>query len=282
MPAKKEQEPIYGTHYLPRKFKIVIAVPPSNDVDIFAHDLGYIAIVEKGKVVGYNVTVGGGMGMTHGETDTFPRTADLLGFCTPEQAVDVAEKIVTVQRDWGNRESRKRARLKYTIEDRGLDNFRAEVERRLGSQARQAASLQVRRPPATRSAGQQGPDKKWHLTLFIENGRIKDTPGHALRTALREIAEFHTGAFVLTGNQNVIIANVSAKAKPKIETVLKQHGVTPYASSALRRNSMACVALPTCGLALAESERYLPDLAHRTRGPDSRRRGSRTTTSSSA
>ncbi len=257
--AKKEQEPIYGTHYLPRKFKIVIAVPPSNDVDIFAHDLGYIAIIEKGKVVGYNVTVGGGMGMTHGETDTFPRTADLLGFCTPEQAVDVAEKIVTVQRDWGNRENRKRARLKYTIEDRGLDNFRAEVERRLGYK------LGKPRPFKFDSTGdkigwEQGPDKKWHLTLFIENGRIKDTPGHALRTALREIAEFHTGAFVLTGNQNLIIANVTAKAKPKVEAVLKQHGVTPFASSALRRNSMACVALPTCGLALAESERFLPDL----------------------
>jgi sulfite reductase (NADPH) hemoprotein beta-component len=257
--AKKEQEPIYGTHYLPRKFKIVIAVPPSNDVDIFAHDLGYIAIVEKGKVVGYNVTVGGGMGMTHGETDTFPRTADLLGFCTPEEAVDVAEKVVTVQRDWGNRESRKRARLKYTIEDRGLDNFRAEVERRLG---RKFGKL---RPFKFESTGdkigwEQGADKKWHLTMFIENGRIKDTPGHALRTALREIAEFHTGTFVLTGNQNLIIANVTAKAKPKIESALKQHGITPYASSALRRNSMACVALPTCGLALAESERSLPDL----------------------
>jgi sulfite reductase (NADPH) hemoprotein beta-component len=257
--AKKEQEPIYGTRYLPRKFKIAIAVPPSNDVDIFAHDLGYIAIVEKGKVVGYNVTVGGGMGMTHGETDTFPRTADLLGYCTPEEAVDVAEKIVTVQRDWGNRESRKRARLKYTIEDRGLDAFRAEVERRLGRK------LVKPRPFKFESTGdkigwEQGADKKWHLTMFIENGRIKDTSGHALRTALREIAEFHTGAFVLTGNQNLIIANVAGKAKPKIESVLKQHGITPYASSALRRNSMACVALPTCGLALAESERFLPDL----------------------
>jgi sulfite reductase (NADPH) hemoprotein beta-component len=260
--AKEEKEPIYGSHYLPRKFKIVIAVPPSNDVDIFAHDLGYIAILEKGKVAGYNVTVGGGMGMTHGEPDTFPRTADLFGFCTPEQAVDVAEKVVTVQRDWGNRENRKRARLKYTIEDRGLDAFRAEVERRLGY------ALEEPRPYHFESTGdtvgwQQGADKKWHLTLFIENGRVKDKPGHNLRTALREIAEFHTGAFVLTGNQNLVIANVTAKAKPKIEAVLKEHGITPFASSGLRRNSMACVALPTCGLALAESERYLPELLTR-------------------
>jgi len=257
--AKEEKEPIYGPHYLPRKFKTVIAVPPSNDVDIFAHDLGYIAIVEKGKVVGYNVTVGGGMGMTHGEPDTFPRTADMLGFCTPEQAVDVAEKVLTVQRDWGNRENRKRARLKYTIEDRGLDAFRAEVERRLGFK------LGKPRPYRFEQTGdpigwQQGADKKWHLTLFIENGRVKDVPGHTLRAALREIAEFHTGAFVLTGNQNLIIANVSAKAKSKIDAVLKEHGITPYASSGMRRSSMACVALPTCGLALAESERFLPEV----------------------
>ncbi len=258
-PAKKEEEPIYGEHYLPRKFKIVIAVPPSNDVDIFAHDLGYIAIVDKDKVEGYNVTVGGGMGMTHGETDTFPRTADLLGFCTPEQAVDVAEKVVTVQRDWGNRENRKRARLKYTIEDRGLDAFRAEVEKRLGYE------LGEPRPFEFTSTGdtigwQQGSDKKWHLTLFIENGRIKDSPGHTLRTALREIAEINKGGFIVTANQNVIVSNVSAKAKPKIEATLNDHGITPFASSGLRRNSMACVALPTCGLALAESERYLPHL----------------------
>jgi sulfite reductase (NADPH) hemoprotein beta-component len=257
--AKPEQEPIYGTHYLPRKFKIVIAVPPSNDVDIYAHDLGYIAILEKGNVVGYNVTVGGGMGMTHGEPETFPRTADIIGFCTPEQAIDVAEKVVTVQRDWGNRESRKRARLKYTIEDRGLDNFRAEVEKRLGFK------LAAPRPFEFTSTGdpigwQQGPDKKWHLTLFIENGRISDRPGHTLRTALREIAEVHKGGFIVTANQNVIVSNVAPKAKAKIEAILKEHGVTPYASSGLRRNSMACVALPTCGLALAESERFLPSL----------------------
>ena len=234
-------------------------MPPSNDVDMFAHDLGYIAIVENGKVVGYNVTVGGGMGMTHGEPDTYPRTADVIGFCTPEQAVDVAEKVVTVQRDWGDRANRKHARLKYTIEDRGLDAFRAEVERRLGFKLAKA------RPFSFDTTGDvpgwlQGHDKKWHLTLFIENGRVKDAPGHNLRTALREIAEFHTGAYVLTANQNLIIANVTAKAKGKIDALLAEHGITPFASSGLRRSSMACVALPTCGLALAESERFLPEV----------------------
>lgn len=259
-PAKKEEEPIYGTHYLPRKFKIVIAVPPSNDVDIFAHDLGYIAIVEHGKLVGYNVTIGGGMGMTHGEPDTFPRTADVLGFCTPEQAVAVAETVLTVQRDWGNRNNRKRARLKYTVEDRGLDAYRSEVEKRLGYK------LGEPRPYEFTSTGDvigwaQGADKKWHLTLFVENGRIKDVPGWSLRTALREIAELHPGGFIVTANQNVIIANVTAKTKSKIEAILQEHGIAiGTALSGLRRNSMACVALPTCGLALAESERFLPEL----------------------
>jgi sulfite reductase (NADPH) hemoprotein beta-component len=257
--ADASEEPIYGTHYLPRKFKTVVAIPPHNDVDVYAQDLGYIAIVEKGEIVGYNVTVGGGMGMTHGELNTFPRTADVLGFCTPEQAVDVGEKIVTVQRDWGNREDRKRARLKYTIEDRGLDAFRDEVERRLGYK------LGAPRPFKFESTGdrigwERGADKKWHLTLFIENGRIKDVPGRTLRTALRRIAEFHTGNFVLTNNQNLIITQITPTARKKIEVVLAEHGISIETSSGLRRNSMACVALPTCGLALAESERFLPEL----------------------
>jgi sulfite reductase (NADPH) hemoprotein beta-component len=264
-PAKKDEEPIYGVHYLPRKFKINIAVPPDNDVDIYAHDLGFIAIVEKGEVVGWNVTVGGGMGMTHGDVNTFPRTADIIGFCNPDRAIAVAEKVVTVQRDWGNRENRARARLKYTIEDRGLDNFRAEVEKRLGFKF-------LKPKPFTFSgtgdklgwrqshAPKKGQEKSWHLTLFVENGRIKDRPGLALRSGLREIAELGICDFVCTANQNVILANATPKAKSKIAMILKSHGVSLDVSSGLRRNAMACVALPTCGLALAESERFLPDL----------------------
>jgi sulfite reductase (NADPH) hemoprotein beta-component len=263
--AGPAEEPIYGQHYLPRKFKTVVAVPPWNDVDIYAHDLGYIAIlgtqgVEKGKLVGYNVTVGGGMGMTHGETDTFPRTADVLGFVTPEQAINVGEKVVTTQRDWGNREVRKHARLKYTIEKRGIAAFRAEIEARVGHK------LGAPKPFKFTSTGdpigwQQGTDKLWHLTLFVENGRIKDAPGHTMRKAFREIAETHKDCpWILTSNQNVIIAKVSAKAKPEIEAILAKHGVSITASSGLRRNAMACVSLPTCALGLAESERYLPTL----------------------
>jgi sulfite reductase (NADPH) hemoprotein beta-component len=263
--AKGGEEPLYGVHYLPRKFKTVVAVPPDNDVDIFAHCLGYIAILEKGEITGWNVTVGGGMGMTHGDTNTFPRTADLLGFCKPDQAVAVAEKVLTVQRDWGNRENRARARLKYTVEDRGIEKFRAEVEKRLGYKLGKPKPFEFAStgdPLGWRQSldAKKGAEKPWHLTLFIENGRIKDKPGCAMQTAFREIAELGLCEFVCTSNQNVILANVDAKFKPKIDAILKEHGVATSVSSGLRANSMACVALPTCGLALAESERYLPDL----------------------
>lgn len=260
--AGEDEEPLYGVHYLPRKFKIVIAVPPDNDVDIFAHDLGYIAIVEKGELIGWNVTAGGGMGMTHGELDTFPRTADMLGFIAPEDAIAVAEAVMTTQRDWGNRNLRKRARLKYTIEDRGIDAFRAEVEKRVGKPFAEA------RPYVFKSSNdvigwRQGHDKKWHLTLFIENGRIKDVPGKTEKTAYRLLAEQGLCEFVLTSNQNLILVNIAAKAKPKIEAILKEHGIKIATTSGMRRSSISCVALPTCGLALAESERFLPHLITR-------------------
>ena len=257
--AEANEEPIYGRHYLPRKFKTVVAVPPDNDVDIFAQDLGFIAIIDDGELRGWNVTVGGGMGMTHGEPDTFPRTADVLGFCQPEQALAVAEAVLTVQRDWGNRESRKRARLKYTIEDRGLAAFREEVERRLGFKLDLSRAFHFERT-GDHLGWRKGPDGRWHLGLFVENGRIADFPGYTLRKAMREIAEVHRGELICTANQNVIIANVTSAAKRKIDSVLRQNGVVIATSSGLRRNSMACVALPTCGLALAESERYLPRL----------------------
>jgi sulfite reductase (NADPH) hemoprotein beta-component len=253
-------EPIYGKTYLPRKFKIVVAVPPSNDVDIFAHDLGFIAILDdKSDVIGWNVTVGGGMGMTHGEPDTYPRTADVIGFCRTRDAIAIAEAVVTVQRDWGDRTNRKHARLKYTIEDRGLDAFRAEVEKRAG------VKLEAPKPFEFTSLGDrygwtEAENGKSHLTLYVESGRIKDTAGGAgMLTGLRKIAEIHKGDMRLTANQNVIVANISKEERPTIEALVAQYNLIQPASG-LRRNSMACVALPTCGLALAESERYLPDL----------------------
>jgi sulfite reductase (NADPH) hemoprotein beta-component len=252
-------EPIYGKTYLPRKFKIVVAVPPSNDVDIFAHDLGFIAIADAaGEIAGWNVTVGGGMGMTHGEPETYPRTADVMGFCATADAVAVAEAVVTVQRDWGNRSNRKHARLKYTIEDRGLDAFRAEVARRAG------IALAAPRPYKFTSTGDrygwsEGKAGAGHLTLFVENGRIHDTAAAAQMSALRTIAQMHDGELRITPNQNLMIANVPTGQQAEIERLARDAGLlAPW--SGLRRNAMACVALPTCGLALAESERYLPDL----------------------
>ncbi|ACL56794.1 NADPH-dependent assimilatory sulfite reductase hemoprotein subunit [Methylobacterium nodulans] len=253
-------EPIYGKTYLPRKFKIVVAVPPSNEVDIFAHDLGFIAILDKkNKLKGWNVTVGGGMGMTHGETDTFPRTADVMAFCEPEDALKVAEAVMTVQRDWGNRKSRKNARLKYTIERYGLAAFRAEVERRVGRK------LQDPKPFRFESNGDrygwvEGEDGRHHLTLYLPSGRIKDVEGGPrYLSGLRRIAEVHQGDFRLTGNQNVIVANVPADRKSEIDALVAEYGLN-LGVTALRRNSLACVALPTCGLALAESERFMPGL----------------------
>jgi sulfite reductase (NADPH) hemoprotein beta-component len=252
-------EPVYGKTYLPRKFKIVVAVPPSNDVDIFAHDLGFIAILDKqGEVAGWNVTVGGGMGMSHGEPDTYPRTADVMGYCAPGDAVAIAEAVVTVQRDRGDRKNRKHARLKYTIEDRGLDAFRAEVERRAG------ITLAPAKPFTFTSTGDsygwsEGADGRGHLTLFVEAGRIHDRPGAKQFAALRQIAKIHEGDFRITPNQNLIVANVPTGKQAEIERIAREARLlAPW--SGLRRNSMACVALPTCGLALAESERYLPDL----------------------
>jgi sulfite reductase (NADPH) hemoprotein beta-component len=254
------EEPVYGKTYLPRKFKTVVAVPPSNDVDIFAHDLGFIAIRDAaGTLQGWTVTVGGGMGMTHGEPETFPRTAEPLLFCQPRDALAIAEAVMTVQRDWGDRTNRKAARLKYTIEKHGLAAFRAEVERRVGRAFADPKSF-VFTNNGDRYGWTEGDDGRHHLTLYIPSGRIKDIPdGPQLLTGLRRIAEIHDGQFRLTANQNVLIANVSDDRKAEIAALVAAHGLETSAS-ALRRNSMACVALPTCGLALAEAERYMPDL----------------------
>lgn len=254
------EEPIYGKHYLPRKFKTVIAVPPSNDVDIYAHDLGFIAIIEKDKIVGYNVTVGGGMGMTHGNEETFPRLADLLGYCSPEEAVTVAEAVVRVQRDHGNRDVRANARLKYTIETMGIDAFRVEVEKLLGYELAPVRPFHFE-DNGDRFGWIEDHKGNWHFTLFVENGRVYDTPAYGMLSGLREIAKVHTGDFRLTANQNLIISNITPQKKAAITALLEHFKmIDAHERSALRLNSMACVALPTCGLALAESQRYLPDL----------------------
>lgn len=254
-----DHEPIYGASYLPRKFKIGLAIPPSNDVDIFSQDLGFIAIERNGKLAGFNVAVGGGMGVTHNEPETYPRVADLIGFCTPEQAVSVAEHAVTVQRDHGDRSNRKHARLKYTIDDRGLDWFKRELQARLGFdlQAARPFKFIYRGDEFGWSEDQHG---EWHLTLFVPQGRIQNTEDNRMLSALREIAKVHKGTFRLTANQNVIISSVPAAQKQQINRLLEYFGVKDSQTiSPLRAQALACVALPTCALAMAEAERYLPD-----------------------
>ena len=258
--GETETEPIYGKTYLPRKFKIAIVIPPNNDCDVFANDLGLIAIEKNGKLEGFNIAIGGGMGMTFGIPETYPRLASVIGFCRVDQAIDVSEKIVLVQRDFGNRFDRKNSRLKYTLDKLGIEAFVKELHTRLGYQ------LQPERPYKFSSNSDaygwaKGIEGKWHLTLFIEGGRVDDTEQLQLKTALKKIAEIHDGDFRLTGNQNLIIANSSLPTKKNIEKILKEHKVLPDKNfTGLRLNSLACVALNTCSLAFAEAERYLPSL----------------------
>ena len=258
--AGGEAEPMYGPTYLPRKFKTGFALPPGNDVDIFSQDLGFIAIVEGGKLAGYNVTAGGGLGMSHGNAETHPRLADVLGFIAPDQVNAVGEAVLTTQRDFGDRANRKHARLKYTIEDRGLPWFKGEVEKRLGfafGPARPFEFTSIEDPLGWHECA----DGTWFYGLHILSGRIKDVEGWPMKSALREIAEIHTGDFRLTPSQNLTISGVSTEEKPAIETILARHGLDKENErSRLRLNALSCVALPTCGLALAESERALPEI----------------------
>ncbi|CAG8749308.1 1691_t:CDS:1, partial [Racocetra fulgida] len=262
--AVQDFEPLYGPTYLPRKFKVAIAVPPNNDVDVFAHDLGYIAIADKTnkRLLGYNVTVGGGMGMTHNNKKTYPRLGELLGFCTPEQAIDVGEKVMLVQRDFGDRINRKHARLKYTIDDRSLDWFRSEVETRLGYKLEPPREYTFENN-ADRYGWTKGFDSMWHFGIYIENGVVKDLPGSPIKTGLREIAKVHKGDFRLTPNQHLVLGNITEENKAQIEELLKKYKLDNLQHTGLRLNSMSCVALPTCGLAMAESERYLPLLVEK-------------------
>lgn len=257
--GEKDHEPIYGDRYLPRKFKLALALPPYNDTDVFSQDLAFIAIQEKEKIVGYNVLVGGGMGSTFGMPETYPRLGNVIGFCKPEQVIDVAEKVLLVQRDYGDRSNRKHARLKYTIDDRGLGWFKNELNRYLGWELEPEREFQFIRN-GDRLGWIKGEDGQWSLTLFVEGGRVRDQNGHNLKSALREIAGSVNCYFILTGNQNLIIANTGEEGKKEVNALLKKHGASPSVLSGLRQNSIACVALNTCGLAFAEAERYLPDL----------------------
>ncbi len=253
-------DPLYGKTYLPRKFKIAFAIPPVNDMDIFTNCLGFIAIVENDQLVGYNLCVGGGMGRSHGNEATYPRIADVIGFFTPDKVVDVAKAVLTIHRDFGDRTDRKHARLKYVVAERGVEFMRSEVNQRAGITLEPARSYHF-----TTSQDLLGwhkaVDGTWFLGLFVSMGRVKD----AQKTALRQVAEkFPHLEFRLTANQNVILAKATEADKAAITALLNAAAVkTENQASILHLASMACPALPTCGLALAESERYLPGVVDR-------------------
>jgi len=254
-----EEEPIYGQAYLPRKFKIGVAIPPSNDVDVYSQDLGLIAVIADGKLAGFNLVVGGGLGMSHGNAKTYPKLAQPMGFCTPEQVSAVAEAIVTTQRDYGDRSERRHARLKYTIEDKGLDWFKQQVEDRSGIRLGEQREFRFERI-VDDYGWSQGADGLWSYVHFIQSGRIADRGDDRIKAALREISALGQGDFRLTPSQNIAICGVDEASKVTIEAVLERNGLSRVNhQTALRLNSMACPALPTCGLALAESERQFPE-----------------------
>lgn len=254
-----EEEPIYGQTYLPRKFKIGVAVPPSNDVDVYSQDLGLIAVIEDGKLAGFNLVVGGGLGMSHGNAKTYPKLAQAMGFCTPGQVSAVAEAIVTTQRDYGDRSDRRHARLKYTIEDKGLDWFRHEVEGRLDFELGEARDFRFDRI-VDDYGWTRGADGLWSYVHFIQSGRIADRGDERIKTALREFSALGQGDFRLTPSQNIAVCGIDDASRTTVEEILERNGLSAAnQQTALRLNSMACPALPTCGMALAESERQLPE-----------------------
>jgi len=255
----EHDEPILGSAYLPRKFKTTVVIPPNNDIDVHANDLNFVAISENGKLVGFNVLVGGGLAMTHGDQATYPRCADDFGFIALEHTLAVAEAVVTTQRDWGNRVNRKNAKTKYTLDRVGIDVFKAEVEKRAKINFSESRSYKFT-DRGDRIGWVKGIDNKHHLTVFIENGRILDYPNKSLKTGMQKIAEIHQGDFRLTANQNLIIAGVAEQDKAQIEKIARESGLVDDNVSNQRKNSMACVAFPTCPLAMAEAERYLPKL----------------------
>lgn len=257
--VKDTKEPIMGATYMPRKFKTTVTVPPDNEIDLHANDLNFVAIAEEGKLVGFNVLVGGGLAMTHGDTSTYPRKADDFGFIRLEHTLSVAEHVMTVQRDWGNRVNRKNAKTKYTLDRVGVEPFKAEVERRAGITFAPSRPFELK-TRGDRFGWVEGVDGKHHLTLFLLSGRILNYPGRPLKTGLRKIAEVHKGDLRMTANQNLIIAGVAPEDRAEIERIARDHGLIDDLMTPQLKNSMACVALPTCPLAMAEAERFLPDL----------------------
>ncbi|PZX10523.1 sulfite reductase (NADPH) hemoprotein beta-component [Breznakibacter xylanolyticus] len=258
--GEKDEEPIYGKTYLPRKFKIALAIPPYNDTDVFTNDIGLIAIGEGDRLVGFNVAVGGGMGMTFGMESTYPRLADVIGYVSKGDALKLVEEIVKIQRDYGNRENRKLSRFKYTLDRLGTEEFKQLLEQRSGIRLESTRAYQFTQNGDV-FGWKQGLHQRWFLGLFVEHGRVKDVGSYRLKTALRELARIKVCDFRLTGNQGLVLGKIEEADKVKVEKILTQYGVWPHDGlSGLRKNAIACVALNTCTLAFAEAERYLPTL----------------------
>ena len=250
-----EADPLYKDQYLPRKFKVAIAIPPSNDVDVFANDLGLIAIVEDNKLKGFNIAIGGGMGTTHGNPNTYPRLGSIIGFTdTEEKTLKALYEVLKIQHDYGNREDRKLARLKYTVDRLTVEGFRKELEDRIGFKLEPPRDFKFTER-SDRYGWEQNHEGKWYYGLFVEHGVVKPD----LKQFLYEVAQLKVSNFIFTGNQNLILGGISEADKAAVENLLVEHNMEKSVS-ALRKNSMACVALPTCPLALAESQRYLPEL----------------------
>lgn len=259
---KTEEDPLYQDRYLPRKLKIGIAVPPNNDVDVFINDIALIAIIENNEIVGYNIAAGGGLGATHGNEATYARLASVLGFVdSEEKALKAVYEIITVQRDFGNRSDRKLSRLKYTIDKLGIDQYRAEVEKRTGFSFEPAREFKFEQRK-DRYGWTQNHEGKWFYTVFVEHGRVLDTEDYPLKSGLLKIAQTAKVNFRFTCNQNLIISDINDQDKVLVENILQEYGISAYTenASSLRKNSVACVALNTCSLALAEAQRYLPSL----------------------
>jgi sulfite reductase (NADPH) hemoprotein beta-component len=259
---KDEEDPLYRDKYMPRKFKIAIAIPPNNDIDVFTNDIGLIAIIENGKLLGFNIAIGGGLSTTHGNAQTYARLGTVIGFAdSEEKTLKAVYEILTVQRDFGNRSDRKIARLKYTVDRLGVEKFKEEVEKRSGFK------LEKERPYSFNDRSDyygwyKNDEGKWYYTPFVENGRILDDEKVALKSALLEVAKTGKANFRFTGNQNIIISDVAPAEKKEINSILERFKIIEHTNgaSAIRKNSMACVALPTCPLALAEAQRYMPSL----------------------
>lgn len=256
----KVEEPFYGDTYLPRKFKAGVSIEGDNCVDIYSYDAGLIAIVKDEKVVGFNLVAGGGQGMTHNKPDTFARLAWTLGFVPAEKGVEAVREVAAVFRDFGNRGDRRHARLKYLIKEWGVEKFVAELQTRLSFKL-EPAREQVRGTSHDHLGRHKQCPSTWFYGLYIESGRIADRPGQTMRSALRQIVTELEPGIRLTGQQNLLVTDLDLDGLARVEAILREHGVPLVEElSGARRFSQACPALPTCGLALAESERYLPTL----------------------